>query len=70
MRTAVVILLLGVVIGAYLFYVRGMGVQPATSAPQAIERQGDATISPPVHCEVFFTWPEVAKNRCLKTSPY
>ncbi|MGH8651544.1 MAG: Kelch repeat-containing protein, partial [Gammaproteobacteria bacterium] len=39
MRTAVVILFLGVVVGAYLFYVRGMGVQPATSAPQTIERQ-------------------------------
>ncbi len=42
MRTAVVILFLGVVVGAYLFYVRGRGVQPATSAPQTIERQGVA----------------------------
>ena len=30
------------VIGAYLFYVRGMGVQPATRARQTIERQGVA----------------------------
>ncbi|MDQ3565373.1 MAG: kelch motif-containing protein [Pseudomonadota bacterium] len=36
------ILFLGVVVGAHLFYVRGMGVQPATSAPQTIERQGVA----------------------------
>ncbi|MGH8570386.1 MAG: hypothetical protein ACREXU_20880, partial [Gammaproteobacteria bacterium] len=42
MRTVVVILFLGVVVGAYLFYVRGMGVQPATSAHQTIERQGVA----------------------------
>ncbi|MGH8523464.1 MAG: Kelch repeat-containing protein, partial [Gammaproteobacteria bacterium] len=42
MRTVPIILLLGVVVGAYLVYVRGMGVQPATSGLQTIERQGVA----------------------------
>ncbi len=40
MRTVLVILILGVLLGAYLFYVRGVGVQPELGAPQAIERQG------------------------------
>src|ERR671930_2180103 len=40
MRTVLVILILGVLLGAYLFYVRGVGVQPEFGAPQVIERQG------------------------------
>jgi hypothetical protein len=42
MRIVLVILILGIVLGAYLFYVRGGGVQPELGAPQVIERQGGA----------------------------
>ena len=42
MRIVLVILILGILLGAYLFYVRGGGVQPELGAPQVIERQGGA----------------------------
>ncbi|MGH8472252.1 MAG: hypothetical protein ACREVJ_07340, partial [Gammaproteobacteria bacterium] len=40
MRTAWVILFVGVLLSAYLYYVRGIGVQPQISAPLMLERQG------------------------------
>lgn len=42
MRIVLVFLILGIVLGAYLSYVRGGGVQPELGAPQVIERQGGA----------------------------